>query len=71
MTIHDSYPAAILNERAQSAIDLKAIGQHKDIEYCLHKNGSSCVPFVTGVEETTGLLQLACLTPATLEPSHS
>lgn len=71
MTIHDSYPAAVLKERAQSAIDLKAIGQHKDIEYCLHKNGSTCVPIVTGVEAETELLELACLTPATLETSRS
>jgi len=63
VTIHDSYPASTLRQHCQSAIDLIAIGQHKDLDYCLKKNGSQCVPTVKSVEVETGLLQLDCIQP--------
>ncbi|GCE22758.1 2-phosphosulfolactate phosphatase [Dictyobacter kobayashii] len=59
ITIYENYPPAMLLEKAQSSRDLLAIGQQKDLEYCLARNQSTCVPMVTGVEHETGLLQLA------------
>lgn len=59
ITIYENYPPAILLEKARSSQDLLALGQKKDLEYCLTKNSSTCVPMVTGVETETGLLRLA------------
>ncbi|GCE30637.1 putative 2-phosphosulfolactate phosphatase [Dictyobacter alpinus] len=59
MTIYENYPPAALLEKAQSSLDLLALGQQKDLEYCLSKNNSTCVPVVTGIEAETGLLRLA------------
>jgi 2-phosphosulfolactate phosphatase len=58
ITLYESYPPARLLECAQSARDLKAGGQERDLDFCLHKNASTCVPAVTGTEEATGLLIL-------------
>ncbi|GHO85283.1 2-phosphosulfolactate phosphatase [Dictyobacter formicarum] len=58
ITLYENYPPAILLEKAQSSLDLLATGQQKDLEYCLARNKSTCVPMVTGVESETGLLQL-------------
>ncbi|GCE09636.1 2-phosphosulfolactate phosphatase [Dictyobacter aurantiacus] len=59
ITLYENYPPAILLEKAQSSLDLTATGQQKDLEYCLARNKSACVPMVTGIENATGLLQLA------------
>jgi 2-phosphosulfolactate phosphatase len=56
ITLYESYPFARLRECAQSAHDLKAVGQERDLDFCLRKNASNCVPAVTGTEEATGLL---------------
>ncbi|GLV53757.1 putative 2-phosphosulfolactate phosphatase [Dictyobacter sp. S3.2.2.5] len=58
ITLYESYPPTILHEKAQSSLDLIATGQQKDLEYCLVRNKSVCVPMVTGIENATGLLQL-------------
>jgi len=63
ITIHQNFPASTLIERAQSAHDLIVAGQEKDLDYCLQKNGSACVPIVEGTEERTGLLKLHRLVP--------
>jgi 2-phosphosulfolactate phosphatase len=60
ITIYENYPPAILRKKAQSSLDLLAIGHQQDLEYCLTKSGSVCVPTVTGIEDQTELLQLAC-----------
>lgn len=60
ITIYENYPPAILRKKAQSSLDLLAIGHQADLDYCLTKSGSICVPTVTGIEDQTGLLQLAC-----------
>ena len=67
ITIHESYPPAVLIERAQSARDLIAVGQQRDLDFCLQYNGSSSVPVVDGVEEQTGLLKLRQAVPATIQ----
>jgi 2-phosphosulfolactate phosphatase len=59
ITLHEQYPPTRLLEKAQSALDLVAIDHQQDLDYCLQKNGSQCVPTVTGIEEETGLLVLA------------
>jgi 2-phosphosulfolactate phosphatase len=58
ITLYKSYPMTKLLECAQSARDLKAVGQERDLDYCLHKNASRCVGVVSGTEEETGLLVL-------------
>ena len=58
ITLYESYPAARLLECAQSARDLKATGQERDLDYCVRKNASQCVGAVTGAEQETGLLIL-------------
>jgi Phosphosulfolactate phosphohydrolase and related enzymes len=63
ITLHDSYPPQQLIKKAQSALDLIEIGQQQDLDYCLKKNGSLCVPTVEGIEARTGLLQLSCTIP--------
>lgn len=60
ITIHENYPASVLRKKAQSSLDLLAIGHELDLEYCLTKSGSTCVPMVTDIEAHTGLLQLVC-----------
>jgi 2-phosphosulfolactate phosphatase len=60
ITLYEQYPPERLLQKAQSALDLQAIDHQQDLEYCLQKNGSRCVPVVTGIEEETGLLVLAC-----------
>ena len=56
ITLYESYSPARLLECAQSARDLKAVGMERDLDFCLHKNASSSVPAVCGIEEATGLL---------------
>ncbi len=56
ITLYESYPPDKLRECAQSARDLKAVGQAHDLDFCLHKNVSNCVPAVSGTETATGLL---------------
>ena len=56
ITLYESYPFARLRECAQSARDLKAVGQERDLDFCLRKNASTSIPSITGTEETTGLL---------------
>ncbi len=60
ITLYEQYPPERLLLKAQSALDLLAIDHQQDLDYCLQKNGSRCVPVVTGIEEETGLLVLAC-----------
>ena len=67
ITIHENYPPAMLIERAQSALDLIAVGQQHDLDFCLKQNGSSSVPVVEGVEEQTGLLKLHQTVPLRVE----
>ena len=69
ITIHENYPPATLIERAQSARDLIAVGQQRDLDFCLKQNGSSSVPIVDGVEKQTGLLKLHQAVPLTIEVS--
>jgi 2-phosphosulfolactate phosphatase len=57
-TLYNAYPFSKLIEYAQSAHDLIAIGQQKDLDFCLRKNGSYHVPMVQEREEETGLLLL-------------
>jgi 2-phosphosulfolactate phosphatase len=58
IALYESYPAARLLEYAQSARDLRASGQERDLDFCLKKNASDCIPTVVGVEAETGLLVL-------------
>jgi 2-phosphosulfolactate phosphatase len=58
IALYESYPAARLLEYAQSARDLIASGQERDLDFCVRKNASDCVPTVIGVEAETGLLVL-------------
>lgn len=58
ITICESYPPALLIERAQSARDLIAAGLQQDLDFCLKQNSSTSVPLVEGVEPQTGLLKL-------------
>jgi len=58
IALHESYHAARLLEYAQSARDLIASGQERDLDFCVRKNASNCVPTVVGVEAETGLLVL-------------
>ncbi len=67
ITIHENYPPDVLIERAQSARDLIAVGQQRDLDFCLKQNGSSSVPVVEGVEEQTGLLKLHQTVPLKVE----
>lgn len=59
IALYESYPAARLLEYAQSACDLRASGQERDLDFCVRKNASDCVPIVMGVEAETGLLVLS------------
>lgn len=59
IALYESYPAARLLEYAQSARDLRASGQERDLDFCVRKNASDCVPTVVGVEAETGLLVLS------------
>ncbi len=67
ITVHENYPANVLIERAQSARDLIAVGQQRDLDFCLKQNGSNSVPVVEGVEEQTGLLKLHQTVPLKVE----
>jgi 2-phosphosulfolactate phosphatase len=58
IALHESYPSSRLLEHAQSANDLRASGQEQDLEFCVRKNASDCVPAIVGVEAETGLLIL-------------
>lgn len=58
IALYESYPVPRLLEYAQSARDLIASGQERDLEFCVRKDASDCVPTVVGVEEETGLLVL-------------
>ncbi len=58
ITLYESYPSARLIEYAQSARDLIASGQERDLDFCVRKNVSDYVPTVIGVEAETGLLVL-------------
>jgi 2-phosphosulfolactate phosphatase len=58
IALYESYPAARLLEYAQSARDLRESGQERDLDFCVRKNASDCVPTVVGVEAETGLLVL-------------
>lgn len=58
IALYESYPAPKLLEYAQSAHDLMTSGQERDLELCVRKNASNCVPAVVGVEPETGLLIL-------------
>lgn len=58
IALHESYPAPRLLEHAQSADHLRASGQERDLEFCIRKNASDCVPAIVGIEAETGLLVL-------------
>ena len=58
ITLYNAYPFPKLIEHAQSARDLIAIGQQKDLEFCLRKNGSQHVPMVVEREQESDLLLL-------------
>jgi 2-phosphosulfolactate phosphatase len=58
LTLYEAYPFPKLVEYAQSARDLIAIGQQRDLDFCLQKNGSDSVPMVIEREQETGLLLL-------------
>ncbi len=58
ITLYEQYPPASLREYAQSARDLIAVGQQKDLDFCLAKDASTSVPIVKGHESETGLLLL-------------
>ncbi len=58
IVLYESYPAPRLLEYAQSAHDLMASGQERDLEFCMRKNASDSVPTVVGIEAETGLLVL-------------
>jgi 2-phosphosulfolactate phosphatase len=49
IALYESYPAARLLEHAQSVRNLRASEQEHDLEFCLKKNASTCVPEVVGV----------------------
>ncbi|GCF10966.1 2-phosphosulfolactate phosphatase [Dictyobacter arantiisoli] len=68
ITIAENYPPDILRQKAQSSLDLLAIGHDQDLNYCLTKSQSTAVPMVTGIEAETDLLQLACLAPELVAP---
>ncbi len=59
IALYESYPEARLLEYAQSARDLRESGQERDLDFCVRKNASNCVPTVVGVEAETGLLVLS------------
>jgi 2-phosphosulfolactate phosphatase len=58
ITLYEAYPFSRLIEYAQSARDLIAIGQQRDLDVCLQKDGSDSVPMVIEREQETGLLLL-------------
>jgi 2-phosphosulfolactate phosphatase len=58
ITLYKAYPFPKLVEYAQSARDLIAIGQQRDLDFCLQKNGSESVPLVIEREQETDLLLL-------------
>jgi 2-phosphosulfolactate phosphatase len=58
ITLYEAYPFPRLVEYAQSARDLIAIGQQRDLEVCLQKDSSNSVPMVIEREQETGLLLL-------------
>ena len=58
IALYESYPPARLLEHAQSARNLRASEQEHDLEFCVRKNASTCIPAVVGVESETGLLVL-------------
>jgi 2-phosphosulfolactate phosphatase len=61
VTLYESYPFARLREYTRSARDLIAVGQEKDLDFCLNKSISKSVPIVVGQEQETGLLLLECM----------
>lgn len=58
ITLYETYPAPRLLECAQSSRDLIVSGQEQDLEFCLKKNGSTTVPFVSGIDSESNLLIL-------------
>jgi 2-phosphosulfolactate phosphatase len=62
LTLYENHPPARLREYTRSARDLIAVGQERDLEFCLNKSVSKSVPVVIGQEQETGLLMLQAQT---------
>ena len=59
ISLYENYPPPRLREYTRSARELIAVGQERDLEFCLNVSVSKSVPTVIGQDPETGLLLLA------------